>query len=355
MSRENRLLTFLSLSRNGLQFTIIGIEAISIEVHPQEAICSVLVEDGRDSEYICCDTYTLPVNEQFQIPSSDYTFGVGIRSPHENSPLAFSGVNTEFQFPHFRATRDIDDLGESITLTTNDLQIEGSLLLLRLIIGTQSSIIKLYMMSNYMVMYAEPDDMTTTVRATTAATTAITTTARTTTVATTTTVGHTTEDAIHGATTANKTSGNPVLSNKTPVGLIVGIPIGGSVVAVFLVVVVVVVAVAMKKGNHTDDVNTDAYQCYHPYEVVHPKVSVNLHTNEVGVSINPAYGIHVTNPADTSANPAYGIHATNPAYGTDTSANPAYGVHTSANPAYGVHTDTFTNRVNKEDDYCYRL
>ena len=131
---------FVPLRRDGLQFTVIDFDFVRIRTS-QEAICSVLVED--DDEYICCDTYTLPDDEQFQIPSSDYTFGVVIRiQMNRILPLAFSAVNTKFQFPHFQARPAGDngpDTGESFTLTASDLQ-NGSLLLLRLIIGTQLAI-----------------------------------------------------------------------------------------------------------------------------------------------------------------------------------------------------------------------
>ena len=137
---DREVFRFVSLRRDGLQFTVIDFDFVRIRTS-QEAICSVLEED-EDDEYICCDTYTLPDVEQFQIPSLNYTFGVVIRSQMNRIlPLAFSDVNTEFQFPHFQArpTNNNDgpnSIGDSFTLTAGDLQ-NGSLLLLRLIIGTQ--------------------------------------------------------------------------------------------------------------------------------------------------------------------------------------------------------------------------
>ena len=138
---DREVFRFVSLSRDGLQFTVIN-NSVRIETSRSEAICSALV---GDEQYICCDTYTLPDDEQFQIPPLNYTFGVVIRRQNnEILPLAFSDVNTEFQFPHFQARPDgnngPDMAGDSFTLTTGDLQNEGSLLLLRLIIGTQLAI-----------------------------------------------------------------------------------------------------------------------------------------------------------------------------------------------------------------------
>ena len=130
---DKNVFRFVSLSRDGLQFTVVtdfDPVDVTIRTSPREDICSVLVEDGDNSQHICCDTSTLPADEQFQIPSSNYTFGVVVRAKNRRLPL------TKFRFPHFKA-RPIDDNGpgDSFTLTEDDLQDEGSLLLLRLIIG----------------------------------------------------------------------------------------------------------------------------------------------------------------------------------------------------------------------------
>ena len=135
-SEDREVFRFMSLSRLGHQFTVIDFKPFKIEANPRKAICSVLVED---SQYICCDTYTLPVNKQFQIPSSEFTsFGVVTRrNENEFRPLTFSGVNTEFRFPHLRGipTGNPDNTDRTFTFPAGDLQNEGSLLLLRLIIG----------------------------------------------------------------------------------------------------------------------------------------------------------------------------------------------------------------------------
>ena len=132
---------FASLTGSGFDFTVIDFDPFQIETNAEAAICSVLVEDGQDSQYICCETQTLDADEQFQIPSSDYTFGlVTRRGENEIRPLTFSGENTEFRFPQFRgrpADNDNPDrIGESFTFTANDIQNRRSLLLLRLILGT---------------------------------------------------------------------------------------------------------------------------------------------------------------------------------------------------------------------------
>ena len=136
---NQEVLRFVSLNRDELHFTVIDFDPIGIETNAQTVICSVLVENDQ---YICCDTYTLPDDEQFQIPSSDYTFGVVTRrNVNQFRLLTFSGVNTEFRFPHFQGipTDNLNRIGDTFTLTSGDFQNEGSLLLLRLIIGIHIS------------------------------------------------------------------------------------------------------------------------------------------------------------------------------------------------------------------------
>ena len=142
VGRRREFLRFASLTGSGFDFTVIDFDPFKIETNAEAAICSVLVEDDDDDDkqYICCETQTLDADEQFQIPSSDYTFGlVTRRDEDEIRPLTFSGENTEFQFPQFRGrpadNNNPDRIGETFTFTANDIQNRGSLLLLRLIIG----------------------------------------------------------------------------------------------------------------------------------------------------------------------------------------------------------------------------
>ena len=144
IGRNNRnVFRFTSLSRDGFQFTVIDFGAIRIRANPQTAICSILLEDGSNSEFICCDIYTLPNDEQFQIPSSDFTsFGVETMRDYQDEfrLLNFSHINTEFRSQHFQGMPADNDnpnrVGDTFTFKRGDLQSEGSLLLLRLIIGT---------------------------------------------------------------------------------------------------------------------------------------------------------------------------------------------------------------------------
>ena len=137
IDRSRDFFRFVSLTVSGFDFTVIDFDPFRIRTNAEEAICSVLVDD---SQYICCETQTLPADEQFQIPSSDYTFGlVTRRGENEIRPLTFSGENTEFRFPHFRGIPADNDnpnrIDDSFTFTADNFQNEGSLLLLRLLIG----------------------------------------------------------------------------------------------------------------------------------------------------------------------------------------------------------------------------
>ena len=151
IDRRRDFFNFASLTRNGLQFTVIDFDPFEINTNAEAAICSFLVDDGDDRQYICCETQTLPADEQFQIPSSDYAFGVVVLGDTDESLLlTFSGaVNTHFQFPYFQGipidNNNPDKMDETFTFRARDLQNEGSLLLLRLIIGTYLLIHK----SNY--------------------------------------------------------------------------------------------------------------------------------------------------------------------------------------------------------------
>ena len=140
IDREIEVFRFASVEIDDLECTAIDFNPFRISTSEQTAICSVLVENDQ---HICCDTYTLPDNDQFQIPSSEFMSGFGVvtrRNENQIRPLTFSGVNTEFRFPHLRGVpadnNNIDRRGETFTLTANDIQNEGSLPLLRLIIGT---------------------------------------------------------------------------------------------------------------------------------------------------------------------------------------------------------------------------
>ena len=138
IDRSQDFFRFASLTKNGLEFTVIDFNPFRINTNARGAICSVL-EGG--TSYICCETF--PASGQVQIPS---IFGVVIRGRTDESfPLTFnSSVNTRFRFPHFRGIPADNDnpnrIGDTFTFTRDDRQDEGFILLLRLIIGSQGRI-----------------------------------------------------------------------------------------------------------------------------------------------------------------------------------------------------------------------
>ncbi len=79
---------------------------------------------------ICCDTTYTPLSG-FQIPASEYTFGIVITNINVRS-LAFDNTVMEYRFDQFRTGdfgNDGTEIGTTVTFT------EGDLLLIRFIIG----------------------------------------------------------------------------------------------------------------------------------------------------------------------------------------------------------------------------
>ncbi len=133
---EVRIFNLLAVDRNELEFTVIS--STPIQTTPQDSICTD--PEGRIQQ-ICCDTTPL---SGFQIPSSEYTFGIVITNINVR-PLAFANSVTEYYVEQFR--RSLGNNGPSpgniITLRDRNRRNDRALLLMRFIIG------KLYI-SNYL-------------------------------------------------------------------------------------------------------------------------------------------------------------------------------------------------------------
>ncbi len=101
------------MGRNGLQFTIIS--STPIQTTPQDNICTD--PEGRIQQ-ICCDTTPL---SGFQIPSSEYTFGIVITDRNVR-PLAFVNSVTEYHVEQFRGSlgNNGPSPGNIITLRDRD-------------------------------------------------------------------------------------------------------------------------------------------------------------------------------------------------------------------------------------------
>ena len=119
----------LSLVQDGLQFTVST--NVIIQTTPQNSICSDFPGSLRQ---ICCDTTSLSVSDQFQIPPSTYTFGVVIINNNVKL-LAFANDVREYQVEQYQILLGLSfPPGNKFTLTEN-AQMNGSLLLLRFLIG----------------------------------------------------------------------------------------------------------------------------------------------------------------------------------------------------------------------------
>ncbi len=121
--------TLLAVNRSGLQFTTIL--SITIQTKPRNNICT---NPGGSIEQICCDTTPL---SGFQIPPSEYTFGIVITNASVRL-LAFAHSVMEYHVEQFRASLGSagPSPGSTVTLTTGDLLTDRSLLLIRLFVGT---------------------------------------------------------------------------------------------------------------------------------------------------------------------------------------------------------------------------
>ena len=129
--RQN-VFNFLSLVQepvhNGVKFTVNS--SIIIQTTPEDSICS---NPLGNIQQVCCDTTFLSATNQFQIPPSTYTFGVVIIN-NNVKPLAFVNTVTEYHVEQYQASLGNLSPGSIFTLTENT-QVNGSLLLVRFIIG----------------------------------------------------------------------------------------------------------------------------------------------------------------------------------------------------------------------------
>ena len=132
MTRD--VFNFLSLVQNGSQFTVNS--RLTIQTTPHNNICT----DPRPPEsiqQICCDTSSLNASNQFQLPSSDFTFGIVITN-NDVRPLAFTTSALEYRVEHYQVS--LGPNGRNIvTLGDND-RVNGSSLVFRLIIDNEKMI-----------------------------------------------------------------------------------------------------------------------------------------------------------------------------------------------------------------------
>ena len=124
---EINVFNFLHMNRSGFVFTVTS--SFMERTSPQNSFCTRLT--GRIQQ-ICCETATLDMMDQFQLPTTSYTFAVMIIN-NDARPLAFAASASEYRHEQLQSSAlppgNIFTLGQSSVVT------DQSLLLLRFILG----------------------------------------------------------------------------------------------------------------------------------------------------------------------------------------------------------------------------
>ena len=132
-SNEINVFNFLHLNRSGLVFTVTG--SFTERSSPQDSFCT----DSMGGKQICCENATLDVRDQFQLPTTSYTFAVMIIS-NVARPLAFAASATEYRHEQLQAALGIlaPPPRDIISLVQDNVVTDESLLLLRFILGNSN-------------------------------------------------------------------------------------------------------------------------------------------------------------------------------------------------------------------------
>ena len=130
-SNEINVFNFLHMNRSGLLFTFTG--SFTEQTSPQSRFCT---NPMGIIQQVCCETATLDMMDQFQLPTTSYTFAVMIIN-NDARPLAFAASVDEYR--HEQLQTDLGSSapppGNNITLGQNTVVPDQSLLLLRFILG----------------------------------------------------------------------------------------------------------------------------------------------------------------------------------------------------------------------------
>ena len=119
----------LSLVKNGLDFSVSN--KIQITTSPRNRICT----QRNQQQIICCDNTSLQPTDRFEIPPTNYSFGVVVGNRRSFRPLAFVSSAMEYRAEQYQASLGVNGPSRTFTLTdTNHIQ-SSSLLLLRFFIG----------------------------------------------------------------------------------------------------------------------------------------------------------------------------------------------------------------------------
>ena len=125
---------FLHMNRSGLVFTVTG--SFTERTSPQDSFCT---DPMGGIQQICCETATLDVMDQFQLPTTSYTFAVQVIRGTA-WPLAFAASATEYRHEQFQASlgNQAPSPGNIFTHSQNDVVTDESLLLLRFFLGNSN-------------------------------------------------------------------------------------------------------------------------------------------------------------------------------------------------------------------------
>ena len=132
-SNEINVFNFLHMNRSGLVFTVTG--SYTERTSPQDSFCTMMRGP------VCCDTATLDVMDQFQLPTTSYTFAVMVIN-NKARPLVFAASATEYRYEQLQPDlgSSAPPPGKTFTLGQNDVVTDQSLLLLRFILGNSNII-----------------------------------------------------------------------------------------------------------------------------------------------------------------------------------------------------------------------
>ena len=131
-SREINVFNFLHMNRSGFAFTVTSSFTELERTSPQDSFCTASMEGVQQ---VCCETATLDMMDQFQLPTTSYTFAVMIIN-NDARPLAFAASAIEYRHEQLLVALGSSALlpGDIISFDQNIVATEESLLLLRFIL-----------------------------------------------------------------------------------------------------------------------------------------------------------------------------------------------------------------------------
>ena len=126
------IFSLLSLVKNGSDFTVSN--KIQIRTSPQNSICT---QSGQNQQQIiCCDSTSLQPTDRFEIPPTNYSFGVVVGN-RRSRLLAFVPSAMEYRADQYQASLGVNGSSGTFTLTDSNHIQSSSLLLLRFFIGNK--------------------------------------------------------------------------------------------------------------------------------------------------------------------------------------------------------------------------